>query len=98
MCRGAAGLLNLQCRRPPPHRGVLMSGKKYKKTNLIQFFANFLNYLRLKSRLKLSRFCKYSEHSMAASPVKIIWGGGGVGRYPLEKGKQFLDILEKYDV
>jgi hypothetical protein len=35
---------------------------------------------------------------MAASPVKIIWGGGGVGRYPLEKGKQFLDILEQYGV
>jgi len=34
---------------------------------------------------------------MAASPVKIIWGGAGI-RGPLERGTKFLDILEKYDV
>jgi hypothetical protein len=32
---------------------------------------------------------------MAATPVKIIWGGGGMGRYPLETGQQYLEILEK---
>jgi hypothetical protein len=35
---------------------------------------------------------------MAAPPVKIIWGGGGMGRCPLEIGQQYLDILEKYGV
>jgi hypothetical protein len=35
---------------------------------------------------------------MATPPVKIIWGAGGLGPYPLETGKQYLEILEKYDV
>lgn len=35
---------------------------------------------------------------MAATPVKIIWGGGGLGYYPHEIGQQYLEILEKYDV
>jgi hypothetical protein len=35
---------------------------------------------------------------MAGAPVKIIWGGAGMRHYPLERGKLFLEILEKYDV
>jgi hypothetical protein len=35
---------------------------------------------------------------MATPLVKIIWGGGGMGRYPLEQGQQYLEILEKYKV
>jgi hypothetical protein len=35
---------------------------------------------------------------MAATPVKIIWGAGGLGRCSLEQGQQYLEILEKYHV
>jgi hypothetical protein len=35
---------------------------------------------------------------MAATPVKIVWGAGGMGRYPLETGQKFLEILEKYNI
>jgi len=35
---------------------------------------------------------------MAVRPVKIIWGAGGMGLYPLETGQQFLEILEKYNI
>jgi hypothetical protein len=35
---------------------------------------------------------------MASSPVKIIFGGGGIGRYPRQTGRQFLEILEEHDV
>ncbi len=35
---------------------------------------------------------------MAATPVKIVWGAGGLGQYPLETGQKFLEILEKNDI
>jgi hypothetical protein len=35
---------------------------------------------------------------MSSSSVKIIFGGGGMGRYTTEVNQQFLDILEKHGV